>query len=350
MATIRDVARIAGVSTATVSRVFSGSSRVAEETYQRVRSAAARLDYSPNELARSLTTSRTSTLGVLLPDLYGEFFSEVIRGIDHAAREEHYRVLVSSSHAESDALVSIARSLRGRIDGLIAMAPDGDTAAAIGQMTVQCPVVLMTPRFNVQTCDTISIADFQGASEMVEHLLRIGYRSIAMIKGPAGNIDAEERLRGYRTALTNAGVEPSPALEFQGDFTESSGYRCGSRILRCKPRPTAVFASNDYMAVGLISAIRNAGLRVPQDIAVTGFDDIALAQYLNPPLTTVRVDAYELGERAVRKCILSIRQGGCTANGHETLPATLIVRNSCGSREPFPTDHRPRARRGGLVA
>ena len=346
VATIRDVARAAGVSIATVSRVFNGSSRVSEGAYQRVRSAATQLDYCPNETARSLTTSRTSTLGVVLPDLYGEFFSEVIRGIDHAARQEHYRILVSSSHADTDALVSIARSLRGRVDGLIAMAPDEGTAAAIGQMTDNFPVVLMSPRFNVQTCDSISIANFEGACAMIEHLLSIGHQTIAMIKGPPGNIDAEERLRGYRTALRDAGKETSPALEFQGDFTESSGYQCCGAILRCQPRPTAVFAANDYMAVGLICAIGDTGLRVPQDIAVTGFDDIALAQYLNPPLTTVRVDAYELGERAVRKWICSAQEGG-PVDGHETLPATLVVRKSCGTREPVAADLRPRQRRRG---
>ncbi len=344
MTTIRDVARAAGVSIATVSRVFNGSTRVTDATCERVRTAASRLDYWPNEAARSLTTSRTHTLGVLLPDLYGEFFSEVIRGIDHAARQEHFQILVSSSHADTNALVLVARSLRGRVDGLIVMAPDEATAAAISQMTGNFPVVLLNPRFDVATCSTISIANFDGAYGMVRHLLKIGHRSIATIKGPSGNIDAEERLRGFRAALQEAGKETSPVLELQGDFTESSGYRCAKQILRCLPRPTAVFAANDYMAVGLMSALGEAGLRVPQDIAVTGFDDIAIARYLNPPLTTVRVDAYELGEHAVRQWLMATQPGHPARQTQEVLPARLVVRNSCGSTEPREMDLRPRHR------
>jgi LacI family transcriptional regulator len=343
MTTIRDVARAAGVSIATVSRVFNGSTRVSDETSKRVRTAAARLDYWPNEAARSLTTSRTHALGILLPDLYGEFFSEVIRGIDHAARRERYQILVSSSHADTETLVAVARSLRGRVDGLIVMAPDEGTAAAISQMKGNFPVVLLTPRFEVKTCSTISIANFEGAYGMVKHLMKVGHRLIATVKGPSGNVDAEERLRGFRAALHEAGRETPGELEFQGDFTESSGYRCAKRILRCLPRPTAVFAANDYMAVGLMSALGEAGLHVPQDVAVTGFDDIAIAQYLNPPLTTVRVDAYELGEQAVRQWIYSTRSGR-QVPAHHLLPANLIVRSSCGSTEPLAMDLRPRHR------
>ena len=164
-----------------------------------------------------------------------------------------------------------------------------------------------------------------------------------MVKGPSGNVDAEERLRGFRTAIRDAGKDTHAALEFQGDFTESSGYRCAKRILRCQPRPSAVFAANDYMAVGLMSALREAGLRVPEDVAVAGFDDIAIAQYLNPPLTTVRVDAYELGEQAVRRWVHHAA-GGTASPEHQLLPTKLVIRNSCGSRELREMDLTPRHR------
>lgn len=351
MATIRDVAREAEVSIATVSRVFNGNARVNEETRRRVTAAAARLDYWPNGAARSLTTNRTHALGVLLPDLFGEFFSEVIRGIDHAARRERLQTLVSSSHADSDELVAAARSMRGRIDGLIVMAPDTGSVGAIRQITRKFPVVLLNPRFEVEGCGVVAIANLEGAHAVVDHLLGLGHRRIAILKGPPGNVDAEERLRGYRKAIREAGLRPNAALEFQGDFTESSGYAAATRLLALEPRPTAVFASNDYMAIGLLSALRDAGVDVPRGMAVAGFDDIAISQYLSPPLTTVRVDAYELGERAVRLWTTAGKSAAARAErptsgrgGKELLPATLVVRGSCGSTAHAPLELRTRRR------
>jgi LacI family transcriptional regulator len=192
-------------------------------------------------------------------------------------------------------------------------------------------VVLLNPRFPVEGCASVSIANHSGASTMVQHLLGLGHRRIALLNGAPGNVDAEERARGYRDTLRAAGGEPDPRLEFQGDFTESAGYRCGGAILRLRPRPSAVFAANDYMAIGLLSALRDAGIEVPRQMAVTGFDDIAIARYLNPPLTTVHVDTYEIGARAARSLIEIMNAPD--ANGHSSveLPATLVVRSSCGS-------------------
>jgi LacI family transcriptional regulator len=345
--TIRDVAREAGVSIATVSRVFNSSDRVSEDARSRVRAASSKLDYWPNVAAQSLTTSRTHALGVLLPDLYGEFFSEVIRGIDQAARREKYQILLSSSHADTHDLLSAARSMRGRVDGLVAMAPDKGSAAAIDQIAKSFPVVLLNPRFQAKGCGMVSIANLDGAYAMVDHLVRLGHSEIAMIKGPKGNVDAEERLRGYRKALRDAGLEPRPALEIQGDFTESSGYQAAAEILQSSPRPTAVFAANDYTAIGLLSALHAAGIDVPQEMAVAGFDDIAISRYVNPPLTTVHVDAFELGQRAIRLWISTLHSASPASRSHEVLPTTLVVRNSCGSTQARAADARERRRRGG---
>jgi LacI family transcriptional regulator len=331
MATIKDVAREAGVSVATVSRVFNESERVSVETERAVRAVAGRLDYWPNAAARSLITSRTHALGVLLPDLYGEFFSEVIRGIDLAARREGFHLLVSSSHSDTDALVAALRSLRGRIDALIAMAPDRDAPAAITACTGALPVVLLNPP--AAGCDTVSLANFDGAYTVVRHLVALGHTRIATITGPARNGDAQQRLDGYHTALRDAGIEPSPVLEIHGDFTEASGSAAAAQIMQRDPLPTAVFAANDYMALGFLSALRDARVRVPERMAVTGFDDIAIARYLDPPLTTVRVDAFALGERAVQRLLASGRLRHLETR-HEILPATLVVRRSCGSTEP----------------
>ena len=348
MATIRDVARVAGVSIATVSRVYNGSSRVSDETRSKVRSVAAKMDYWPNGAARSLTTSRTHSLGVLLPDLYGEFFSEVIRGIDHAARREKYQILVSSSHADNEALIAAARSMHGRIDGLIAMAPDAVSTAAIKQIAKNFPVVLLNPRVEVEGCGAISIANYEGSHTMVRHLISLGHKRIAMLTGPSGNVDSEERVRGYRAALVEAGIEPESRYEVAGDFVESSGYARAADFLALSPRPTAVFAANDYMAIGLLSALREAGLRVPEDIAVTGFDNIAISQYVTPALTTVHVDAYELGDRAVGQWLQAIEGEDHQPARHETLPASLVIRRSCGSTHSLSPEAEPR-RRGRAV-
>jgi LacI family transcriptional regulator len=331
LATIRDVARAAGVSIATVSRVFNGSSRVGEQTATRVWSAAGELDYWPNSAARSLTTQCSHALGVLLPDLHGEFFSEVIRGIDQTARREKFQVLISSSHADADELVAAARSMHGRVDGLIIMASDTETAGAVDRISHMFPVTLLNPCQETVCCDMVSLANCAGAQRVVAHLLGLGHHHIAIITGPEGNIDAEERLRGYRQALQDAGILPSAELQIRGDFTEHSGHQAARQLLSITPRPTAVFAANDCMAVGLLSALHEAGVEVPDEIAVAGFDDIATARYLRPPLTTVKIDTFKLGQRAVQLLLAGLASGQPSAGRRETLPATLVIRQSCGS-------------------
>ncbi len=350
MATIRDVAREAGVSIATVSRVFNQQALVTETTAQHVRAVAARLDYWPNSAARSLITHRTHAIGVLLPDLYGEFFSEVIRGLDFAARREKYQVLISSSRANAETIVSAVRALRGRIDGLIVMAPDADATAAIRDFATRFPVLLLNPGAMAVDVGAISIANYDGAYAAVRHLIDLGHRRIAIVMGPHGNLDAEERRRGWRQALEDAGLPWAPELEVAGDFSESTGFHAAADLVRMRPRPTAVFAANDYMAIGLMSALRDADVRVPQDIAMVGFDDIAIAQYLSPALTTVRVDACDLGERAMQRLIPYARARRPAEPLREVLPTSLVVRGSCGAQPAtapavHATRHRPRATR-----
>ncbi|MFN8177857.1 MAG: LacI family DNA-binding transcriptional regulator [bacterium] len=341
MATIHDVAQLADVSIATVSRVLNGNLRVSEQSRQRVMAAASQLDYWPNGTARSLTTRSTRVLGVLLPDLYGEFFSEVIRGIDQAARAETLQVLLSSSHANTEAVLAAARSMRGRIDGLIMMTPDVESAGAVELIQRRFPVVLLNPRSPVAGTDAVSIANFEGARAVTQHLLDLGHTAIATIRGPVGNVDSDERLRGYHQAFRDAGLETPRSLELPGDFTEVSGYRLAAELLQRKPRPTAVFAANDSMAIGLLSALGSLGVGVPGDLSVVGFDDIAIARYMNPPLTTVRVDAYGLGQQAVRLMTTRAQAPASVPSRHAVLPAPLVVRRSCGSpaAESAPIGH-----------
>ena len=343
MATIKDVARDAGVSVATVSRVFNDSGLVSEDTRRTVLDVAAKLNYWPNGVARSLITSRTHALGVLLPDLAGEFFSEVIRGIDLAARAQGLHLLVSSSHADTRELVSALRSLRGRIDGLIVMAPDVDAPAAIRASAGDFPIVLVDPGYGVEEFDTISIANHEGAQAVVRHLLSLGHRRIATVTGPLTNIDAEQRLAGYHAAMRAGGGEFSTDLVIHGDFSEGSGRAAGHAIAALRARPTAVFAANDYMAAGVIGSLTEAGVRVPQDVAVAGFDDIPIARYLTPPLTTVHVGLLELGERAVGR-LLEIQGGkNVAAPQHNVLSTTLVVRRSCGAPSGEPQTGKARS-------
>ena len=330
MITIKDVAREAGVSVATVSRVYSGADRVSEPTRLRVREVGSRLGYSPHGAARSLITRKTNTIGVLLPDLYGEFFSEVIRGIDQAAQRAGYHLLVSSAHEESATFEAALRSMRGRVDGLIVMSPGLDAVAVLASLPATFPVVLLNSAANGNRHDSIGIANYEGAHAMVRHLLDLGHRRIAIITGADGNFDAAERSRGYRAALAGAGITPEPGWEIPGDFSESSGYAAAIALLELDPRPGAVFATNDSMAIGALSRLREAGLEIPGDIAVAGFDDIPMARYMNPPLTSVHVDISALGELATERLVAGIRDRG-VAGRHATLPATLMIRESCGA-------------------
>ncbi|MGH7615037.1 MAG: LacI family DNA-binding transcriptional regulator [Gemmatimonadales bacterium] len=331
MVTIREVARGAGVSVATVSRVYNHSHHVREETRQRVRRTVQHLGYSPHGAARSLVTNRTHTIGVLLPDLYGEFFSELIRGIDQAAQARGYHLLVSSARSHGDSPEPVLRSMRGRVDGLILMTPDLDAASAGRSLPAGFPVVLLNCPPSDAPCDSLGIANFEGARAMIRHLATVGHRRIAIICGDARNFDAAERLRGYRAAVAELGLEADPALELPGDFSEAAGHAAGRRILDEGRRPTAVFGANDCMTIGALSAFRAAGLRVPEDIALAGFDDIPMAQYVDPALTSVHVDISELGRLATERLLDALREPAPRSLQRQTLNTTLVVRRSCGA-------------------
>lgn len=330
--TIKEVARLAGVSVATVSRALNETGPVRDDTRERIREIAQRLRYVPHGAARSLITNRTSTVGVLLPDLYGEFFSEVIRGIDQTAKRSGYHLLVSSSHSDRAELEAAFRAMHGRVDGLVVMTPDIDAETLESNLPPTLPVVLLNCRVDGQAYDSITVDNYGGAYAVVRHLIELGHRRIALIGGEPRNQDASERLRGYREAMEILGGAWAPEIEFAGNFMERSGYAAAQRILALEPRPTAVFASNDSMAIGALSALGEAGVRVPADIAVVGFDDIPIARFITPALTSVHVPISELGARGTERLLDAFRAGDSRARRHETLPAHLIVRTSCGAR------------------
>lgn len=319
--TIRDVAARAGVSVATVSRVFNNKGPIREETVRRVMEVAGALQYVPHAGARSLSTRSTRTIGVVLPDLYGEFFSEVIRGIDLAARQAGFHLLLSGSHADREEMRAVVQAMRGLVDGLIVMSPDLEPSALVADLPPQMPVVLLNAR--VGGHPSVTIDNAAGARDVVRHLHKLGHRRIAFVGGPEQNADAEQRRRGYRNAMKDLALGP---IELDGTFTEESGFEAGRRIAAREPRPSAVFAANDAMAIGALSAFREAGLRIPEDLALVGFDDIPIARFLTPPLTTVKVPIAELGRRG-----FALVTNGSDGAGAVRLKTSLVVRRSCGA-------------------
>lgn len=330
-ATIRDVAREAGVSVATVSRVLNDSGPVKEATRRRIREVAHRLRFTPNTTARSLSTRRTHTVGVLLPDLYGEFFSEIIRGLDQTVQRHGFHALISSSHNEPGEVEAALRAMRGRVDGLVLMASGLDAQTLSRNVADRMPVVLINADDDGATWHTIDIDNFGGACAMTRHLLGLGHRELRMIRGAEGNRDASERERGFRAVLKDSGIECQPHWIVSGAFTEASGFLATQQLLADPVRPTAIFAANDSMAVGALSALRQAQLRVPEDIAVVGFDDIPIAAYVNPTLTTVRVSIATLGAHAAERLFACMQGQAGSDCKHEVLPTELIIRRSCGS-------------------
>lgn len=324
--TIRDVAAAAQVSVATVSRALNGQANVTDEVRQRVLLAAKQLHYTPHAAARSLSSRRTHAIGVVLPDLYGEFFSELVRGIDQVARERGLHLLVSSYHGHREEQGDAMRAMRGRVDGLLLMSPYAATHGAAAEgIAPGLPTVLINSQDAGQGSLALGVDNYEGARAMLAHLASCGYRRIAFIAGPEDNFDAYQRLRGYRDGLAQLLPEAEEWV-LPGAFDEASGHRAGLELLASPNRPDAVFAANDMMALGCLFAFTQAGLRVPDDIAIAGFDDIPLARFVHPGLTTMRVDIFELGASAAR--MLLARLDGAEPPHLPPLLPQLVVRQS----------------------
>jgi LacI family transcriptional regulator len=328
--TLKDVAREAHVSMATVSRALNGTGAVTEGIRLRVLEAAARLHYVPNSTAQSLMTRRTQTIGLMLQSLYGEFFSELIRGIDIAARDRGLHLLISSTHRDAAEAGTALNTLIGRVDGLLVMSPYVNGRFLQERVRSSLPIVLISTIDADHTHTSFYVDNYSSAYAMVAHLVACGHRSIAHITGPEMNVDAQERLRGYRAALSRELPEAAEHV-LRGDFTEESGYRAGRELLAAAERPNAVFAANDMMAIGCLCALTEAGLRVPQDIALAGFDDIPTARFVVPALTTVRVRIADLGGRALDRLAMAIDNRSQFEPITETVAAELIIRASCGA-------------------
>jgi LacI family transcriptional regulator len=329
--TIRDVARHAGVSISTVSRVLNDSCPVQEDKRRLVLDASRALGYSPNPAALSLLNKKTGGLGVLLPFVNGEFFSELLSGLDQAAQDNDQFLVVSTSHRRPSEFQKAIRVLDKRVDGLIVMAPELDAAGTASILKTKMPVVLLNTYAEGLNADVYNFNNLEGARDLTRHLLALGHRRIALIMGPPHSGDAQQRAEGYRLAMAEAGVADTTPLEVEGGYTREAGFAAAEAIARLRPRPTAIVAANDYCAMGAISALHTLGIAVPDDIAVGGFDGLSSAQYSFPPLTTVRVPIREIGYRAVERLVARLNDDQALRE-QVVVPVELLVRDSTARR------------------
>ena len=333
-ATIHDVAHRAEVSVASVSRALNGLNNVRAETRARVIAAADELGYVPHAGARSLSLSRAQAIGVVLPDLHGEFFSEIVRGMDREASRRGYLLLLSNMHADSDQATKALRAMRGRVDGLLVMAPHVGLDLLERALPAALPAVLINSPGEIQSRASLRLDNDAGAVAVVRHLVESGRRNIVHIAGPEGNIDARERAKGYRQAMRRHAPGAECAI-IAGDFTEEAGKEAARIILEGDMPCDAVFAANDMMAIGCFQALKGAGIDVPNAIAIAGFDDIPIARFIG--LTTVRVRIAELGERAVVR-LIDMLEGKEIDSANELHVPELVARSTTAPSEASDAD------------
>ena len=319
-ATIRDVARRAQLSVATVSRALNGFENVSEQARERIAAAVSDLGYVPHAGARSLSLARNNAIGVVLPDLHGEFFSEIVRGMDREASRHGYLLLLSNLHSGSEQAANALRAMRGRVDGLIVMAPHLGTAELSEALPKGLPSILINTRDGPDHHPALHLDNAAGVRAVVDHLASIGRKRLIHIAGPAENIDAQERSQAFRDALAAHRLHGEIV---EGNFEMESGEAAIQKLLARGAEFDAVFAANDNMAIGAIEALRRAGKDVPEDVAVVGFDDIPLARHLG--ISTVRVRIAELGERALARLLDGLKGN---AGGDELHAPELVVRST----------------------
>lgn len=323
-ATIRDVARRAQLSVATVSRALNGLGNVSTDARERITAAVKDLGYVPHAGARSLSLARNNAIGVVLPDLHGEFFSEIVRGMDREASRHHYLLLLSNLHDGGEQAANALRAMRGRVDALAVMAPHLRTEELESALPRGVPSVLINTRVGQAQHATIHLDNAAGVQAVIEHLAQNGRQRIVHIAGPAGNIDAQERVAAFNAAVAKHKVDGEVV---QGAFDTESGESAVNRLLADDARFDAIFAANDNMAIGALQALREHGIAVPEQVAVAGFDDIPLARHLG--ITTVRVRIAELGERAIARLVETLN--GHSSAADELHAPELVVRMTTGS-------------------
>ena len=338
MATIRDVARAAGVSVASASRALNAHDNVSLALGARVQAAAAALNYVPHWGARSLTRRTSDAIGVVLPDLFGEYFSELVRGIDRVAHAHGKQLLLGNMHGNPHEAAHAVRAMRGRVDGLIVMAPDTARDRLFDALSPTLPAVLLNAHEPTPGVSSVMVDNDGAARTMTRHLVDRGYRRIAFVSGPRHNRDSVARLAGFRAALIEATGERDPIV-IPGDYSEASGADAARLLIGGRVKCDAIFCANDMMAVGVCGVLADAGIAIGDAVGVAGFDDIPIAHYVTPALTTMNVGIAGLGAAATEQ-LIALMNGADRAE-RMILTPHLVVRASTRreAMPPLPTDH-----------
>nr|WP_246580788.1 LacI family DNA-binding transcriptional regulator [Deinococcus aestuarii] len=325
--THKDVAERAGVSVATVSYVLNGGPRpVSPETRARVQAVIDELEYYPNELARGLRLRQSRAVGLLLPNITNPFYAEVAQALEAYCHAQGFLVMLCNSGGEAEREARYVQALRaGRVDAMVVVPSSEPTALLRPILQARLPVVVL--EHDVQGVPCIAIDEFRGGQVGTGHLLELGHRRVALLRETPTSALSRERVDGYREALAQAGLPYDPALVVECGATQAEGDRVMRGLLTLPEPPTAIFAHNDLLALGACRAVQHAGLGVPGDLSVVGYDDISSAAYLNPPLTTVRFPKAEMG-RLAGELILKLLRGEALPAQTITLPVELVVRAS----------------------
>jgi DNA-binding LacI/PurR family transcriptional regulator len=340
MATQRELARLAGVSAGTVSNVISGSTKVSESSRRKVLAAIQSLHYRPNLIARSLKTNRTNTLGIVVPDITIPFFPKIVRGAESAARERGYFLVVLDSQGSHDLEVDMMALLRQRVDGIL-LVTAGDfqwSEQSVAEIASGPPVVFVDRLPEGFESDSVCVDDFGAAELGVKHLISQGHKDIAIFTGPLTLTNEQERLRGYKQALKDAGIRIRPGRIWSSSFErEEIESVCRRKLISVKERPSALFATNGVTGIGALRGLYELGLSTPEDIAFATIDELIAEDLFRPRITSVVQPTYEIGYRAVEVLLDRIRSAGAPANASEgpqsttskvRLGASLVVRDS----------------------
>lgn len=328
-----DVARRAGVSSATVSYVINQGPRpVAEKTRARVLHAIQEMGYEPSHIARSLRLKKSNSIAIILPDNSNPFFAAVERGVSEAAFKAGYSLITCHSAYDVERETGFVALIRSKqVDGVVLM-PSAQTVPALDLLRQHgIPVVVADRRVPLPSVPCVTADDFRGGIMATRYLLELGHRRIAFVARPAYLLHSTDRLRGYHAALKEFGVTARPEWVVKGGFTFEAGADAMRELLKLSPRPSAVFAYNDIQALGAMRAALEAGLRIPEDVSIVGFDDIPVAAYVTPPLTTVSQPKHEMGRLATELLVRQMTAQSVTARTrHTVLKTELIVRRSTG--------------------
>ena len=319
--TMRQIAARAHVSVGTVSHVINNTAGVREPVRRRVLEAIERLGYQPSLLARGLRRNQTTIIGVIIPDISNPFFPLVVRGVEDIAYQNSYRLMLCNADNDAQKEQVYFNELRAyRMAGLIVIPSANSRLVAAAGTAGELPVICLDRCPEGWKGDSITVDNAEGAYQATRYLLGLGHRGIAAIAGQLHVTSAVERLKGFKRALRESGITIAPEYIQEGRFDRLSGYEKSLMLLQFSPRPTAIFAANDLVALGVLAAMRELGLRCPEDVSLAGFDDLEIASFTNPALTTVAQPAYQMGARAA--ALLFERLRG------ENLPAQHIVMNT----------------------